>query len=264
MLKRFTLSLILSLLPALLSAQGSLIPRSCARICPADGPCMPCRGGDPSVVKQSSHVRADLVDRVIRYEVTETFVNRGGRVGEADYIFPLPRGAAFQDLKLSIDGQMVAGETMNAQQARGIYEEIVRRQRDPALVEWMGYGMLRARIFPINPGEVKKVVVRFQMVAEREGDALRVDYFQGRQTGGNAFAFVRDRDEDDRESRSSYHMGPHILRRIRFPLQHAAGVVKCTLKEARAKLRFSFRSGSRASRRSLFSLMLREMRTASH
>jgi Ca-activated chloride channel family protein len=204
MLKRFTFLLILAAAPASSSAQGSLIPRPCARICPADGPCMPCRGGDASVVKQSSHIRADLVDRVIRYEVTETFVNRGGRVGEADYIFPLPKGAAFQDLKLSIDGQMVAGETMNAQQARGIYEEIVRRQRDPALVEWMGYGMLRARIFPINPGEVKKVVVRFQMVAEREGDALRVDYFQGRQTGGNAFAFVRDRDDDDREPRSSF------------------------------------------------------------
>ena len=204
MLKRFALLLILAAAPASSRAQGSLIPRPCARICPADGPCMPCRGGDPSVAKQSSHVRADLVDRVIRYEVTETFVNRGGRVGEADYIFPLPRGAAFQDLKLSIDGQMVAGEMMNAQQARGIYEEIVRRQRDPALVEWMGYGMLRARIFPINPGEVKKVVVRFQMVAEREGDALKVDYFQGRQTGGNTFAFARDRDDDDREPRSSF------------------------------------------------------------
>jgi Ca-activated chloride channel family protein len=43
----------------------------------------------------------------------------------------------------------------------------------------MGYGLLRTRIFPINPGEEKKVVVRFQSVAEREGDALRVDYFRG-------------------------------------------------------------------------------------
>ena len=40
--------------------------------------------------------------------------------------------------------------------------------------------MLRARIFPIAPGEEKKVVVRFQMVAEREGDALRMDYFRGK------------------------------------------------------------------------------------
>jgi Ca-activated chloride channel family protein len=100
-------------------------------------------------------------------------------MGEADFMFPLPKGAAFQDLKLSINGELVSGETMNANQARQIYEEIVRRQRDPALLEWMGYGLLRARIFPIAPGEQKKVVVRFQTVAEREGDALRIDYFRG-------------------------------------------------------------------------------------
>jgi len=151
------------------------------RPCPPDGRCPPCRPSTPSVVKQSGHIRADLTDRVLRYEVTEIFVNRGSGIGEADYIFPLPKGAAFQDLKLSIDGELVAGETMSAERARSIYEQIVRQQRDPALVEWMGYGMLRARIFPIAPREEKKVVVRFQMVAEREGDALRVDYFQGTQ-----------------------------------------------------------------------------------
>lgn len=173
------ISLILA--PSLLTAQGALIPRPCVmRPCLIGRPCPPCGVAEPSVVRVSSKVRADLSDRVLRYEVTETFVNRGARVGEADYIFPLPKGAAFQDLKLSIDGQLVAGETMNAAEARSIYEEIVRRQRDPALVEWVGYGMLRARIFPIAPGEEKKVVVRFQMVAEREGDALRVDYFRGK------------------------------------------------------------------------------------
>jgi Ca-activated chloride channel family protein len=162
--------------------------------CPVPPPCRPgqpcimrsCGITSPEVFRQSSDVRVDLVDRVLRYEITETFVNRGGRVGEADFMFPLPKGAAFQDLKLSINGEMVSGETMSADRARQIYEEIVRRQRDPALLEWMGYGLLRARIFPIAPGEVKKVVVRFQTVAEREGDALRVDYFRGLRT--NQFA----------------------------------------------------------------------------
>ena len=104
-------------------------------------------------------------------------------VGEADYLFPLPANAAFQDLKLSINGELVSGETMNAGEARRIYENIVRPQRDPALVEWMGHGLLRARIFPINPGEEKRIVVRFQSVAPREGDALRVDYFRGAARG---------------------------------------------------------------------------------
>jgi Ca-activated chloride channel family protein len=73
----------------------------------------------------------------------------------------------------------VSGEIMDAGHARSTYEEIVRRQRDPALVEWMGYGLLRARIFPINPGEEKRVVLRFQVIAPREGDAIRVDYQRG-------------------------------------------------------------------------------------
>src|SRR6185312_10571659 len=45
--------------------------------------------------------------------------------------------------------------------------------------EYMGRGMLRTRIFPFRPGEEKRVVVRFQAVAEREGSALRVDYLRG-------------------------------------------------------------------------------------
>ena len=182
---------LLAAVPAAMPAQGFLMPRPCLMPMPiADPPGMeraapvvqaiPCNA---QIVRVHSDVHAELVgngaSRVIRYEVDERFVNRGGRVGEADYMFPLPKGAAFQDLKLSIDGELVGGETMSATDARRIYEEIVRRQRDPALVEWMGYGLLRARIFPINPGEEKRVVVRFQMVAEREGDAVRVDYFRG-------------------------------------------------------------------------------------
>jgi Ca-activated chloride channel family protein len=188
--------LTLAVLPAVAAAQGIVIRPCVPRPCTVARPCPPCRVPDQGVVKQSSHVRAELTNRVLRYEVTETFVNRGAGLGEADYIFPLPKGAAFQDLKLSINGELVSGETMSAERARGIYEQIVRQQRDPALVEWMGYGMLRARIFPIAPGEEKKVVVRFQMVAEREGDALRVDYFQGKRNATASLAAEPSRDRE--------------------------------------------------------------------
>src|SRR5947207_8212803 len=183
-MRSFLLTIVFAI-PAVVSAQiveGPPRPWPCpVPPCVRGRPCVMPACGIPvsAVVRQSSDVRVDLLDRVLRYEVTETFVNRGSRVGEADFMFPLPKGAAFQDLKLTINGELVAGETMSADRARQIYEDIVRRQRDPALLEWMGYGLLRARIFPIAPGEQKKVVVRFQTVAEREGDALRVDYFRG-------------------------------------------------------------------------------------
>ncbi|HWH53424.1 MAG TPA: VIT domain-containing protein, partial [Gemmatimonadaceae bacterium] len=163
---------------ARLGAQGWIVPRPCIySIMPAVEPGarpLPARDCRPNITRTQSDVRVELVDRVLRYEVDERFVNRGGTVAEADYLFPLPNGAAFQDLKLSIDGRLVAGETMNADEARRVYESIVRTQRDPALVEWMGHGLVRARVFPLNPGEERRIVIRFQSVAPREGDALRV------------------------------------------------------------------------------------------
>jgi uncharacterized protein YegL len=178
-MRALTLILLLSI-PAAVSAQGIIIPR-----CPQPRPNRPeidCAPVGAQVVRTRSDVKVELRDRVLRYEVEERFLNRGGTIGEADYIFPLPKNAAFRDLKLSIDGELVAGETMNAVEARRIYEDIVRRQKDPALVEWMGHGMLRTRIFPIQPGEERRVVVRFESVSEREGDAVRVDYFRGQST----------------------------------------------------------------------------------
>lgn len=156
-------------------AQRPLVSACESRQC-IQAPCPPppCRSNG-QVERTSREVRVTLDGRVLHYEVTERWTNTGRVIGEADYVLPLPRGAAFEDLALEIDGEMVTGEALGAGEARRIYEEIVRRQRDPALVEWMDFGVLRTRIFPIQPGETRTVKVRFRAVAEREGDALRVD-----------------------------------------------------------------------------------------
>jgi Ca-activated chloride channel family protein len=147
--------------------------RACVR-----APCVQppiCDVSRDGVVRTGREVRVSLEGRVLRYEVTERWTNHGRGIGEADYVLPLPRNAAFEDLALEIDGEMVTGEALDANRARSVYEEIVRRKRDPALVEWMGMGLFRTRIFPIQPGETRTVVVRFRAVADREGDALRID-----------------------------------------------------------------------------------------
>ena len=184
-MRRILLALAL-LIPAAAAGQGWVVPRCAPDPRPQPGgrrpPVVQC--APAQVVRTGSEVKAELRGRVIHFEIEERFVNRGSTLGEADYYFPLPRTAAFQDLKLSIDGAMVAGETMSAEQARSVYEAIVRQQRDPALVEWMGHGLLRLRIFPFTAGEERKVVVRLQAVAEREGDAIRIDYARGSRLGG--------------------------------------------------------------------------------
>src|SRR5690242_13532319 len=83
-------------LPSALAAQGSILPAPCFRgeeNARADLVCRPLT----QVVRTSSAIKVRLDDGVLHYEITETFVNRGGGLAEADYIYPLPNGAAFQD-----------------------------------------------------------------------------------------------------------------------------------------------------------------------
>ena len=205
------LALALLLSPVAAVAQGRIIPRPCVplpcpgcRRCPEPCPARECRRVPlPDIERRASNVDVELRDGVLHYEVEETFINRGSAIGEADYLFPLPKNAAFEGLKLEINGELVAGETMGADEARRIYEDIVRRSRDPALVEWMGHGLLRTRIFPIAAGETRRVVVRFHAVAEREGDALRVDYFRGGHSGPPADVA---RDREDPEGRLRFRL----------------------------------------------------------
>ncbi len=140
----------------------------------------PIRPGQPSsVVRVSSSVRTVLDGPVARVEVEEQFRNMGGGLAEGSYLYPMPGEAVFTDFSLWMGENQVRGEMMNADQARGVYEDIVRRLRDPALLTLEGHGLLRARIFPIQPGETRKVVLRYTEVLQRAGDALRLRYSIG-------------------------------------------------------------------------------------
>lgn len=134
---------------------------------------------NPNVIRVSSDVRTTIEGRVARVEVEERFRNTGGAIAEGSYLYPLPGEAIFQNFSLWMGDQELRGEMMNAEQARGIYEEIVRRQKDPALLTLAGHGLVRAQVFPIQPGETRKVVLRYTQLLDRAGDALRVRYALG-------------------------------------------------------------------------------------
>ena len=162
------LALLLCLAPAgVLSAQGWIdIER-------------PRIQGPSSVVRVSSTVRAVIDGRVARFEVHERFRNSGGGIAEGTYHYPLPGEAAFSDFSLFQGEQELKGEMMASGQARSIYEEIVRRRKDPALITLVGHGLIRAQVFPIQPGETRTVILRYTQLLGRDGDALRLRYSAG-------------------------------------------------------------------------------------
>ena len=136
-----------------------------------------------AVQRTRTVVSVRVTGRVARVEVEEWFRNQGGILGQGDYLYPLPGEAVFSNFSLFQGDQELTGETMDAGQARSIYEEIVRGKRDPALIELAGHGLIRARVFPINPGETRKITLRYTQLLARAGDALQFRYAAGRPTG---------------------------------------------------------------------------------
>ena len=154
-----------------------------------------------SVEKTRSEVRVRLegrvAQRVAQVEVSEWFRNDGSRVAEGHYLYPLPGEAVFQGFSLFQGDAELRGEIMAADRAREIYEEIVRRRADPALIELAGHGLLRARVFPIEPGQERKVTLRYTQLLGRAGDALQFVYAGGVR-GGAATDMNHDRPEGPR------------------------------------------------------------------
>src|SRR5437016_2370843 len=83
---------------------------------------------------------------------------------------------------------------MDAMQARSIYESIVRQERDRALIELAGQGLIRARVFPISPGETRKITLKYTQLLERTGDAWRFRYLgdRNRQNAPRSFRLEVD------------------------------------------------------------------------
>lgn len=132
----------------------------------------PVRPGMGSVERVESRVQVTVDNGVATVEVDEWFLNSGDRVAEGHYLYPLPADAALSGTSLYQGETELRGEVMDADEARAIYEEIVRRRADPALIEYLGDGLFRARVFPIEPGERRRVTLRYMQILEPAGESL--------------------------------------------------------------------------------------------
>lgn len=139
-----------------------------------DGPQPPIVPGQPVQRHAPVHVtrtaiHGEIVDGVATTVIDQVFRNDGAREAEGTWILPLPRGAVADGFTMTVGGKEVKGEVLDAGQARGIYESIVRRRRDPGLLEYAGEGLLRARIYPIPANGEVGVTVRLRQVLEPIG-----------------------------------------------------------------------------------------------
>lgn len=121
-------------------------------------------------------VDARVRDQTAEVRVSQTFHNPGSTQIEAKFCFPIPEEGAVGDFVLLVDGRELPGKLMDKDEARKIYEEIVRTKRDPALLEYMGRGLYQTSVFPIPPGAERKVTLRYTQLCKRDGDVVEFSH----------------------------------------------------------------------------------------
>src|SRR5271156_1366473 len=107
----------------------------------------------------SHHVDVKISGQIATTTVEEEFFNPNNQRLEGTYLFPVPKDAHIDKFSMEVNGTMTEAELLPADKARKIYEDIVRQIRDPALLEYAGRDVFRARIFPIDPHSTKQVKI---------------------------------------------------------------------------------------------------------
>lgn len=115
-------------------------------------------------------VEGRISGQVADIQVSQTFRNSGSGTIQAQFMFPLPYDGAIDAMTLMVNGEELPARLMKADEARDRYQSIVRSQRDPALLEWVGTGMFQTSVFPIPAGETRTVSIHYSQLLRKDND----------------------------------------------------------------------------------------------
>jgi len=162
-------------------SQGIIVPIICD--------IRPCRPRPiPQPLPNVLPVKSIKIDTKINGQVATThleqiFRNDTQFTLEGTYFFPIPETASIVEFAIWENGKKLVGEVRSREEARRIYDEIVRRQKDPGLLEYAGKDLFQASIFPIPPNSDKILELTYSQVLKAESGTVSYRYPLG--TGRN-------------------------------------------------------------------------------
>ena len=152
----------LAVTPQTSRAQGILYPRPDIRI-------------QPFYVRDL-RVNTVIHDAIAETTIEQTFVNTSSVDQEGTYLYPLPEGAAPTAFSMTVGDRTLEPKILTSSEARATYEEIVRRRRDPALLEYVGRNLVKISVYPIPPQGERKIRMRYTEALKTENGLHKYAY----------------------------------------------------------------------------------------
>jgi len=122
------------------------------------------------------HVDVKIEGQVATTSVDQEFYNPNPSRLEGTYLFPIPKGAQIDKFKMDIGGKMAEAELLPAEKARKIYEDIVRKAKDPALMEYADRDVFKVRVFPIEPNSKKRITISYTQLLKADDGLVSYVY----------------------------------------------------------------------------------------
>lgn len=131
---------------------------------------------DPNGALQITEVEADVV--ILEQAATTTLDislrNPTSTRREAELLVPVPDGAVVRGFSFQGSSAAPTAKLLPRAEAKKIYDEIVARAKDPAILELAGYNVVRSSVFPVEAGGTQKLRLTYEHLID--ADQNRLDY----------------------------------------------------------------------------------------
>ncbi|MBN8546328.1 MAG: VWA domain-containing protein [Ignavibacteria bacterium] len=132
---------------------------------------------DPFPLEVKYHdVNVTIDGFTAKTKIDQVFFNPLNQRLEGQYIFPIPEGAVITGFKMFINGKEYKAELLDAEKAKKLYQEIVSKSKDPALLEYSGKNIYTLKIFPIEPRSERKIEIEYFQTLEYDGGTYKYLY----------------------------------------------------------------------------------------
>jgi len=119
-------------------------------------------------------VLIDILESTATTTIEIRLQNTSNRRQEAELIVPVPDGAVIRGFAYDGPGGMITAKVLEKEEARRIYQQLVSKIRDPALVEFIGYNLIQSSVFPVEAHGKQKIRLTYEHLLEVDGN--RIDY----------------------------------------------------------------------------------------
>lgn len=123
---------------------------------------------------RSINAGVKIDDQIAQTTLTVTFFNPAGRQQEGQVILPVPAGAVLKSFSMEGTNVKFQAKILPKEEARKIYDRIVAQSKDPAILEFAGYGAVDSSVFPIPARSECKLRLVYEELLPTDVD--RIDY----------------------------------------------------------------------------------------